>query len=359
MDNSVPFQGAGTIARVQRDRFAGARQVMIGALAVAGLSACGGDAGGVAGPGSTGGTVGSGGSSATPSTGPNPFAGQTFYVNPNSDARKTANDWRATRPADADQMEKIAVRSHARWFNEWVGDVHTAVTGAMTAAESQGALPVLVAYNIPDRDCGGLSGGGGATPQGYKTWITAFANAIAGRKAAVILEPDALANMSCLSQEGQQTRVDLIKYAIQALKGKGAAVYVDAGHPAWHSASEMARRLNLADIRSADGFALNVSNFIATSTNTTYGEAISALVGGKHFVIDTGRNGLGATADLQWCNPPGRALGAAPTSVTASPLVDAYLWVKPPGESDGACNGAPSAGKWWPEYALDLARSSP
>ncbi|HUR91125.1 MAG TPA: glycoside hydrolase family 6 protein [Gemmatimonadaceae bacterium] len=358
MARSLRFSKTKNIAPVQRDRFARGTR-MFAALAVTALAACGGDGGGVVGPSSTGGAAAPGGMGASPSSSPNPFAGRTLYVNPNSNARKTANEWRATRPADADQMEKIAARSNARWFNEWAGDVYAAVTGAMTAAESQGALPVLVAYNIPDRDCGGLSGGGGATPDGYRTWITAFANAIAGRKAAVILEPDALANMSCLSPSAQQTRLDLIKYAIQALKGKGAAVYVDAGHPAWHSASEMARRLNLADVGSADGFALNVSNFIATATNTSYGEQVSALVGGKHFVIDTGRNGLGATADLQWCNPPGRALGQAPTAVTANALIDAYLWIKPPGESDGACNGAPSAGKWWPEYALELAKSSP
>lgn len=328
------------------------RAVLISAAI--GLAACGGDGGGITGPATV-----DGGAGAAPSTSPNPLAGRVLYVDPNSNARKTADAWRATRPDDAAQMEKVAARSQARWFNEWVGDIYTAVTGAMSAAESQGALPVLVAYNIPDRDCGGLSGGGGATADGYRTWITAFANAIGGRKAAVILEPDALANMGCLSAAGQQSRVELIKYAIQALKGRGAAVYLDAGHAAWHSPAEMARRLNMADIRSADGFALNVSNFVATSLNTTYGEQISALVGGKHFVIDTGRNGLGATADNQWCNPPGRALGSPPTLNTGRPLVDAYLWIKPPGESDGACNGAPSAGKWWPEYALELARRAP
>lgn len=342
-------------AAVRRGRMR-ALAATIASVAVVTACAGGGEA---LGPTSTDGGISAGGTGAAPSASANPFTGEKFYVNPSSNARKTADIWRAARPADADQMEKIAVRSHARWFNEWVGDIHTAVTGAMTAAQSQGALPVLVAYNIPDRDCGGLSGGGGATAAGYRTWITSFANAIAGRKAAVILEPDALSNMGCLSAQGQQTRVDLIKYAIQALKGKGAVVYLDAGHAAWHPAPEIARRLMLADVQTADGFALNVSNFISTSINTAYGERVSALVGGKHFIIDTGRNGLGATADLQWCNPPGRGLGAAPTAVTANPLVDAYLWVKPPGESDGACNGAPSAGAWWPEYALDLARRSP
>lgn len=335
-----------------------ARLVAI-AVSLAALVACGGDGSGTIGPSATGGTVAAGGTGGSPSRSANPFAGVKLYVDPNSNARKTATEWRVSRPADADQMDKIAGRSHARWFNEWVGDIHSAVTGAMSAAEAQGAIPVLVAYNIPDRDCGGLSGGGGASAAGYKTWITAFANAIAGRKAAVILEPDALANMDCLSSEGQQIRVDLIKYAVQVLKGKGAAVYLDAGHPGWQAAPEMARRLNLADIGSADGFSLNVSNFVATALNASYGEQISAQTGGKHFIIDTGRNGLGATPDLQWCNPPGRALGAAPTAVTANLLVDAYLWIKPPGESDGACNGAPAAGNWWAEYALGLAKRSP
>lgn len=356
MDNSLRFQRATNSAPVRRDVFARARSSVLGAIAVTALAACGGDGAGVLEPG---GTTTAGGSTSSPSSSANPFAGEKLYVDPNSNARKTADAWRSTRPADAVQMEKIATRSQARWFNEWVGDIYTAVTGAMSAAESQGAMPVLVAYNIPDRDCGGLSGGGGATAASYRTWISSFANAIGGRKAAVILEPDALANMDCLSAAGQSSRVDLIKYAIQALKGKGARVYLDAGHPAWHSAQEMSRRLALADIGSADGFALNVSNFIATSLNTTYGEQISALVGGKHFIIDTGRNGLGATPDNQWCNPSGRALGVSPSANTANPLVDAYLWIKPPGESDGACNGAPDAGKWWPEYALDLAKRTP
>lgn len=350
MDKSAFLHRSAGIAPVLRAGFA--RALVISATVA--LAACGGD-GGVTGPGA----VGPEGANSATTSSSNPFAGQKLYVDPGSNARKTAQEWRAARPDDAQQMDKIAARSQARWFNEWVGDIYTAVTGAMSAAESQGALPVLVAYNIPDRDCGGLSGGGGATAAGYRTWITAFANAIGGRKAAVILEPDALANMGCLPAAGQESRVDLIRYAIQALKGEGAAVYLDAGHPGWHSPAEMARRLQLADIRKADGFALNVSNFVATSLNTAYGEQISALVGGKHFIIDTGRNGLGATSDNQWCNPPGRALGLAPTVSTGKPLVDAYLWIKPPGESDGACNGAPSAGRWWPEYALELARRSP
>ena len=117
----------------------------------------------------------------------------------------------------------------------------------------------------------------------------------------------------------------------------------------------MAEHLRRSALDQADGFALNVSNFIPTPESIRYGERISALVGGKHFIIDTSRNGAGGNGE--WCNPRGQALGAMPTTRPGNPLVDAFLWIKQPGESDGTCNGGPKAGKWWPEYALELART--
>ncbi|CAM5532402.1 glycoside hydrolase family 6 protein [Streptomyces hirsutus] len=38
--------------------------------------------------------------------------------------------------------------------------------------------------------------------------------------------------------------------------------------------------------------------------------------------------------------------------------MDAYLWVKRPGESDGECKGGPKAGEWWEDYAVKLAEAS-
>ena len=91
----------------------------------------------------------------------------------------------------------------------------------------------------------------------------------------------------------------------------------------------------------------------------SYGRRLSQALGGKHFVIDTGRNGDGppdaGTAGPTWCNPPGRALGKSPTTSTGHKLVDAYLWVKRPGESDGACRpGDPASGLWFARYAAGL-----
>ena len=147
-----------------------------------------------------------------------------------------------------------------------------------------------------------------------------------------------------------------------------AAVYLDAGNPSWITdVRKLAQALQRAGIGQADGFALNVANFVTTADNMAYGRQVSDAVPGKpHFVIDTSRNGAGPVAGggevnggPRWCNPPGRQLGKAPTIDTGDPRADALLWIKRPGESDGACRpGEPVAGQWWPEYALDLAKRS-
>lgn len=285
----------------------------------------------------------------------NPIAGAALWVDAVSNARRTADAWRTTRPADALQLDKIAAAPQVRWFGNWSTAVRADVDAAITTIAAAGALPVFVAYNLPQRDCGGLSGGNTTTPEAYRAWIAAFAAGIGSRRAAVILEPDALAGMDCLSPADQQLRLSLFREAVRALTASGTVtVYLDAGNPHWRTANQMAARLLDAGVAATQGFALNVSNFVSTPDNVAYGTALSALVGGKHFVIDTGRNG--AAGSPEWCNPAGQALGLRPTTSTGIALLDATLWVKAPGESDGPCNGAHASGEWMPEYALGLAQ---
>lgn len=287
---------------------------------------------------------------ALPPTPGSPLAGMQLFVDPQSRAAAQAAQWRTTRPADAAAMDQIASQPIAIWMTSSTPDVRASAAGVVARAAAQGAVPVFATYNIPNRDCSG-AGGGDAS---YRTWIRAFAAGLT-RQSVVILEPDAIPQADCLTPSARAARYALIADAVQVLKAANAIVYLDAGHARWLSPQDIGQRLLLSGIAQADGFALNVAHYLTTSSSITYGEAISRETGGKHFIIDTGRNGRGGSG-TEWCNVPDQALGANPTVNTGHPLVDALLWVKQPGESDGTCNGGPPAGTWWPEYALGLVQ---
>ena len=253
----------------------------------------------------------------------------------------------ATKLSDAALLQTIRTIPQGVW----------AVDGSPAQAEQQarnvaaGSLQTLIVYDIPGRDCGSYSAGGAGGDAGYQAWIDGLARGIGGRAVRVVVEPDALGQ--CVTE----ARSNLVKYAATTLQAAGAHVYIDASQ--WVDAATMADRLKAAGIASVTGFSLNVSGYETTATTTAYGRTLSALVGGKHFVIDTSRNGAGPKGS-EWCNPAGRALGVYPTTATANALIDGLLWLKNPGESDGECtefgHHDPAAGVWWPSYALSLGR---
>jgi endoglucanase len=294
--------------------------------------------------------------------GPSPFEGRTLYVDPASDAARDAAALATIDAVSSAALHEIARRPQADWFGDWdpVERVTADVAARVAAIRAVGAYPVFVAYAIPQRDCASWSGGGAASPSAYLAWIDAFRAGIGGHPAAVILEPDALAQLGCLGPADRVTRLELLRAATRRLAAGGrVAVYLDAGHAGWIAPAEMAQRLIDAGVYWARGFALNVSNFGATADEVAYGRQIAPTIGWKRFVVDTSRNGLGPAASDEWCNPPGRALGATPTPRTGDRLVDAFLWIKRPGESDGSCNGGPPAGTWWRSYAIGLSQRAP
>jgi endoglucanase len=296
------------------------------------------------------------GSSDGATPGDNPFAGAEFYVDPASSAAKAAAGLRAQHPHDAAELDKIAHHSQADWFGDWVpaSRLTQTVAARRRTIRAAGALPVFVVYDIPLRDCHGYSGGGASSPSAYRSWIRNFAAGVGSGPAAVVVEPDALAQIGCLTPAQRTTRLGLLRYAVRTLTARpGTAVYLDAGHAGWIPAATMAKSLRDAGASNARGFSLNVSNYDATSAERAYGRQISSKIGGKPFVIDTSRNGLGSNGE--WCNARDRALGTPPTGSTGDKSVDAFLWIKPPGQSDGTCNGGPEAGQWWTSYAIGLA----
>jgi endoglucanase len=300
--------------------------------------------------------------------GENPFVGAKYWTDPYAPAHLKSKLLRETDPAQSALLAKIADHGGADWIGDWTPNVGNWVEKRVTAILKTGSIPLFIAYNLPKRDCGNYSAGGSEKGEAYKKWIGAFAHGIGDRRAAVVIEPDALGLLKkCLDANDQKERLELLRFAVHAFASLGnTAVYIDAGHSGWLSPPEMTERLKLAGIEEADGFALNVSNYKATETEIKYGKEISKRIGGKHFVIDTSRNGNGppvkecknADSEACWCNPPGRALGAPPTTETADRLVDAYLWLKKPAESDGQCNGGPKAGMYWQERALELAKNA-
>lgn len=293
-----------------------------------------------------------------------PKEADPYWVNPEGLAvRKVAELQQDGKKTEAEQIRKIAEQPVGEWISP--ENPEEQARGLTEGADKVGRTALLVLYNIPHRDCGQYSQGGAADGDAYRAFVDGVAKGIGDRPATVILEPDAVLHLvdGCTPQQFHEERYDLLSGAVAKLKGlKNTRVYLDAGNAGWGNPDQIFEPLKRAGIDQADGFSVNVSNFYSTEDSIAYGKQLSAKVGNKPFVIDTSRNGNGpyteGAADERWCNPPGRALGETPTIRTADPLVDAYLWIKRPGESDGECKGGPKAGQWWADYALGLAKAS-
>jgi endoglucanase len=228
-----------------------------------------------------------------------------------------------------------------------VGDF---VSGVVAAAGP--ALPIFVVYGLPNRDCTGGHSAGGLSTSDYLAWVRAIAQGLSP-STAVIVEPDALASAPDCNLVRQ--REELLSNVVGTL-APVTSVYVDAGHANWVPAQTMVEMLSAIGIERARGFAVNVSAYDTDESERKYADEITARLPGVDYVIDSSRNGAGGTTE--WCNPPGQALGQTPAAVDDGTALDAHLWIKPPGESDGTCNGGPAAGTFWPARAVELARNA-
>ena len=275
------------------------------------------------------------------------------------DTEGQAVEWveaNADDPRAAVIRERIAEQPQAHWLAaNNPGDVESEVSTYTSRAHSRGKVPVLVAYNMTNRDCGGASAGGADSAEDYRSWISNFASGLGSGTSIIVLEPDALGHLTtCLSADQQEERLDLLQYAGKVIKQASpkARVYYDIGHSGWIGSGEAADRARRAGaVEYGDGIALNTSNYNTSGDEVAYGKRVLAALGGGQMVVDTSRNGAGP-AGGEWCDPAGRKLGKYPTTATGDPKVAAYLWVKRPGESDG-CSG--QAGQFIPDTAYDLS----
>lgn len=287
----------------------------------------------------------------------NPFTVRTPFVDPDSAATRaaTSNDG-SLDDTDRDLLRRLGAVPTAIWLVPealGVGQVGGRVRSLVKASSSADRELVLVIYGIADRDCGGYSSGG-LRGDAYQAWVREIAAAAGEGHVSVVLEPDALALAGDCGDPSQ--RLQTLHDAVDELVSRGVVTYVDAGHSNWVPPATMAERLRAVGIDRARGFATNVANFNLDADERGYAEQLSRLLDGAHYVIDSGRNGAGSNGTV--CNPPGRAVGTRPGFVDDGSGQDAYLWIKPPGESDGECQGGPPAGSWWTAAAVELARNA-
>jgi endoglucanase len=99
-----------------------------------------------------------------------------FYADPDSNAERQARKYENKgRTADAQLRRKLAGVPQAFWFTSGTPkQVRKDVERTVVRAAKAQAVPILVAYNVRGRDCGGFSAGGA---RHYRRWVDGFAKA--------------------------------------------------------------------------------------------------------------------------------------------------------------------------------------
>jgi cellulose 1,4-beta-cellobiosidase len=326
----------------------------------------------------------------------------------------------AANPALATLLRKVEAYPTAIWLDSIA---HARFTSPrLDEARDQqmqsglSVVSVFVLYDIPGRDCAAVASSGELGVDEGARYQREFVDVIAAdfrnhasQRVVAILEPDSLANLAtnlgigkCKAAESAYR--EALAYAIRKLAMPHVALYLDAAHAGWLGWDANRNRIAhifrqvLEDAGGVDkvrGFSVNVSNFDTLSDGDgkrlepadpcpdelAYVERLSqslAEVGitGKGFIVDTSRNGRGGIRSQSgaWCNVKGAGLGERPRASPA-PSVDAYFWVKPPGDSDGASEpsspgydaacarpdsalGAPAAGAWFSDYFVGLVKNA-
>jgi len=271
---------------------------------------------------------------------------------------------------DHDYLQRIATMAQARWVGSW--ELDDRVEGLARAVYEKAAATDrigLVAYQgMRDYPCERAV----AEPElalVYRARTEALVAALpaSGARAWIIVEPGLVPDLG--SCEGDP-RAAWLSDAIGVIADAGAAVYLDAGPDATVAAGHLAG----VDLARVAGFAIGTGGHMPDGVAEAEGlKLLTALADsgvdvmaargvdpgepGLGFIVDTSRNGA-PVADPDPCNAPDAALGKAPRLVTGSGALDAYVWIKRPGESDGRCNGGLDVGQFDVAKALALSQGA-
>ncbi|KAJ5716878.1 hypothetical protein N7488_002524 [Penicillium malachiteum] len=356
---------------------------------------------------------------ATATNSGNPFSGYQLYANPYYSAEIATSAIPSLSSSLAAQASLVAEVPSFVWLDTaakvpTMGEYLADIQSQNAAGASPPIAGIFVVYDLPDRDCAALASNGEYTISdngvaNYKAYIDTIRAQIveySDVQTILVIEPDSLANLvtnldvtKCADAE--DAYLECVNYALIQLNLPNVAMYIDAGHAGWlgWSANIGPAATLFADVyknasspAAVRGLATNVANYNAwtidvcpsyTSGDSNcdeklYVNAIAPLLEAAgfsaHFITDTSRNGVQPTEQNawgDWCNVIGTGFGVRPTTDTGDDLEDAFVWVKPGGESDGTSNTtssrydahcgysdalqpAPEAGTWFEAYFEQL-----
>ncbi|KAF1773299.1 1, 4-beta cellobiohydrolase [Phytophthora cactorum] len=200
----------------------------------------------------------------------------------------------------------------------------------------------IVVYGIPQKDCaGGFSTSGSVTDtNSYKIFLKQLTDTIGDRKVLYVVEPDAVGLLTqdngCGASAGY---LENLKVAVSALSvNPNAELYLDVATA-------------MKDIGASGrvkGITINTSNYRSNDECARYCTNFQNAMGSTAMscIVDTSRNYNGSPTN-DWCNIPTAGIGRPPTSNTGYSNLDYFMWIKPPGESDGYCWGGQTAGSFF------------
>ncbi|KAK3937924.1 glycoside hydrolase [Diplogelasinospora grovesii] len=278
----------------------------------------------------------------------------------------------------------------------------------------------LVIYDLPGRDCAAKASNGelkvgelSRYKSEYIDPIVTLLKAHPNTAFALVIEPDSLPNLVTNSDKDACKNSasgyrDGVAYAIKQLNLPNVVMYLDAGHGGWlgwdanlkPGAAELAKAFKAGgNPKQLRGFATNTAGWnswdqspgeFSTASDAKYNKCqnekiyvdtfaplLKSAGMPNHAIIDTGRNAVtGLRKEWgDWCNVNGAGFGVRPTADTGDDLADAFVWIKPGGESDGTSDSsatrydsfcgkddafkpAPEAGTWNQAYFEMLLKNA-
>uniref|UniRef100_K3WJD1 Glycoside hydrolase family 6 protein n=1 Tax=Globisporangium ultimum (strain ATCC 200006 / CBS 805.95 / DAOM BR144) TaxID=431595 RepID=K3WJD1_GLOUD len=251
-----------------------------------------------------------------------------------------------TYPDAAFALNELEKYSIATWYSDRNGD-YTATLNELVAKCSESSRLSLVVYGIPNKDCeAGYSSSGDTVKNSadYVAFLSTLTNTVGNRKALYVLEPDAV---GLLAKEGGCGEAagyrDNLKIAVKQLsENPNAEIYLDIGYWMLQWPDNLSRVVSvlkeLASAGNIKGVTINTSNYRSNAELATLCTNFQNAVGSTayHCIVDTSRN-YNAPSSAEWCNVRSAGIGLPPTSNTGYSNLDYFMWIKPPGESDGEC----------------------